>query len=64
MFLFGQLWRFYKLIDISFGIGNKKRAFGTTIFGSYLFCANESYPLVSDSFVGFILKKYQVPQYA
>jgi hypothetical protein len=44
-------------IDVSFGVRNKKRTFGTTISASYLFGADESYQIVSNSFVNFTLKR-------
>lgn len=48
---------FTNSIDVSFGIRNKKRTFGTTISASYLFGADASYQVVSNSFVNFTLKR-------
>jgi len=48
---------FTNYIDVSLGIRNKNRSFGTTISASYLFGADESYQIVSNSFVNFTLKR-------
>jgi hypothetical protein len=48
---------FTNSIDFSFGVRNKKRTFGTTISASYVFGADESYQIVSNSFVNFTLKR-------
>jgi hypothetical protein len=48
---------FTNSIDVSFGVRNKKRTFGTTISASYVFGADESYQIVSNSFVNFTLKR-------
>ena len=44
-------------VDVSAGIRNKKRTLGTTISASYLFGTDESYQIVSNSFVNFTLKR-------
>ena len=46
-------------LDVSLGIRNKKRTLGTNISASYLFGTEESYQLVSSSFVNFTLKRTQ-----
>jgi len=48
---------FTNSFDFSIGIRNKKRTLGTTISASYLFGSDESYQLVSNSFVNFMLKR-------
>jgi hypothetical protein len=48
---------FTNSIDVSFGVRNKKRTFGTTISASYVFGADESYQIVSNNFVNFTLKR-------
>ena len=44
-------------LDISLGLRNKKRTLGTSISASYLFGTEESYQIVSSSFVNFTLKR-------
>ncbi|WP_211290282.1 hypothetical protein [Polaribacter gangjinensis] len=46
---------FTNSIDISLGIRNKKRTLGTTLSGSYIYGTDNSYQLVSNSFVSFNL---------
>ncbi len=46
---------FTNSIDISLGIRNKKRTLGTTLSGSYIFGTDNSFQLVSNSFVSFNL---------
>ncbi|WP_445749477.1 hypothetical protein [Polaribacter sp.] len=46
---------FTNSIDLSLGIRNKKRTLGTTFSGSYIYGADNSYQLVSNSFVSFNL---------
>lgn len=46
---------FTNSIDVSLGIRNKKRTLGTTLSGSYIFGTDNSYQLVSNSFVSFNL---------
>jgi hypothetical protein len=48
---------FTNSIDLSFGVKNKKRNFGTTISASYVFGTDESYQVVSNTFVNFTLKR-------
>ena len=48
---------FTNSIDISLGIRNKKRTLGTTISASYLFGADISYQVISNSYVNFTLKR-------
>jgi len=48
---------FTNSIDLSFGVRNKKRNFGTTISASYVFGTDESYQVVSNTFVNFTLKR-------
>ncbi|WP_439130641.1 hypothetical protein [Polaribacter sp.] len=48
---------FTNSIDINFGIRNKNRTLGTTIAASYLFGSDESYQIVSNSFVNLTLKR-------
>jgi hypothetical protein len=48
---------FTNSLNVSFGIRNKKRTLGTNISASYLFGTDESYQLVSNSFVNFTLKR-------
>ncbi|KGL64199.1 hypothetical protein [Polaribacter sp. Hel1_85] len=48
---------FTNSLDVSLGIRNKKRTLGTNISGSYLFGTEESYQLVSSSFVNLTLKR-------
>lgn len=47
---------FTNSLDISLGIRNKKRTIGTNISAAYLFGTEESYQLISNSFVNFTLK--------
>ncbi|MBG7612183.1 hypothetical protein IU405_07985 [Polaribacter sp. BAL334] len=44
-------------MDVSLGIRNKKRTLGTTLAGSYIFGTDNSYQLVSNSFVSFNLHR-------
>ena len=46
---------FTNSIDVSLGIRNKKRTLGTTLSGSYIFGTDNSYQMVSNSFVSFNL---------
>ncbi|MEE9408656.1 MAG: hypothetical protein V3V28_11350 [Polaribacter sp.] len=48
---------FTNSIDLSLGMRNKKRTLGTNVSASYLFGSDESYQLVSSSFVNLTLKK-------
>ena len=48
---------FTNSLDLSIGIRNKKRTLGSTISASYLFGTDESYQVVSNSYVNFILKR-------
>lgn len=48
---------FTNSIDISFGVRNRKRTLGSTISASYVFGSDESYQLVSNTFVNFTLKR-------
>ena len=48
---------FTNSLDISLGIRNKNRTLGTNISASYLFGTDESYQLVSSSFVNLTLKR-------
>ena len=48
---------FTNSLDVSLGIRNSKRTFGTTISASYLFGTDESYQVVSNSFANFTLKR-------
>ena len=48
---------FTNSIDVSLGIRNKKRTLGTTLAGSYIFGTDNSYQLVSNSFVSFNLHR-------
>ena len=48
---------FTNSIDLSFGIRNKKRTFGTSISASYLFGTENSYQIVSSSFANLTLKR-------
>jgi hypothetical protein len=48
---------FTNSFDISLGIRNKKRTFGTTISASYLFGGDESYQIIANSYVNFTLKR-------
>ncbi|WP_298780470.1 hypothetical protein [uncultured Polaribacter sp.] len=48
---------FTNSIDLSIGIRNVKRIFGSTISGSYLFGTDNSFQIISNSFVNFTLKK-------
>lgn len=50
---------FTNSLDISLGIRNKKRTLGSNISASYLFGTEESYQLVSSSFVNLTLKRTQ-----
>lgn len=53
---------FTNSLDVSLGMRNRKRTLGTTISASYLFGADESYQLVSNSFANFTLSR--TPNYA
>lgn len=44
-------------LDVSLGLRNKKRTLGSCISASYLFGTEESYQLVSSSFMNFTLKR-------
>lgn len=46
---------FTNSLDMSFGIRNKKRTLGTTLAASYIFGTDESYQIVSNSYVNFTL---------
>ncbi|ARV16857.1 hypothetical protein BTO07_07390 [Polaribacter sp. SA4-12] len=46
-------------MDLSLGVRNKKRTLGSNISVSYLFGTEESYQLVSSSFVNLTLKRNQ-----
>jgi len=46
---------FTNSLDFSMGVRNKKRTFGTTISASYIFGTDESYQVVSSSYVNFTL---------
>ena len=48
---------FTNSIDVSLGIRNKKRTLGTTLAGSYIFGTDNSYQLVTNSFVSFNLHR-------
>ena len=48
---------FTNSLDVSLGLRNKKRTLGTSVSASYLFGTEESYQLVSSSFVNFTLKR-------
>ncbi len=48
---------FTNSLDVSVGVRNKKRTLGTSVSASYLFGTEESYQLVSSSFVNFTLKR-------
>lgn len=48
---------FTNSIDVSLGIRNKKRTLGTTLAASYIFGTDESYQIVSNSFVNFTLSR-------
>lgn len=48
---------FTNSLDVSIGIRNNKRTLGSTISASYLFGTDESYQIVSNSFVNFTLKR-------
>lgn len=48
---------FTNSLDVSLGLRNKKRTLGTSFSASYLFGTEESYQLVSSSFVNFTLKR-------
>ena len=48
---------FTNSLDLSLGIRNKKRTIGTTVSASYLFGADESYQIVSNSYLNFTLKR-------
>jgi hypothetical protein len=48
---------FTNSLDFSIGARNKKRTFGTTISASYLFGTDESYQVVSNSYVNFTLRR-------
>jgi hypothetical protein len=48
---------FTNSIDVSFGVRDKNRDFGTTISASYVFGTDESYQLASNTFVNFTLKR-------
>ena len=46
---------FTNSLDISLGVRNKKRTLGATISASYLFGTDESYQVISNSYVNFTL---------
>lgn len=48
---------FTNSIDVSLGIRNKKRTLGTTLAASYIFGTDESYQIVSNSFVNFTFSR-------
>jgi hypothetical protein len=48
---------FTNSVDLSVGIRNNKRSLGTTISASYLFGTDNSFQIVSNSFVNFTLKR-------
>ena len=48
---------FTNSLDVSLGIRNEKRTFGSTISASYLFGSDESYQIVSNTFFSFLLKR-------
>ena len=48
---------FTNSLDLSLGIRNKKRTIGTTVSASYLFGADESSQIVSNSYLNFTLKR-------
>lgn len=48
---------FTNSLDINLGLRNKKRSIGTSVTASYLFGTEESFQLVSSSFVNFTLKR-------
>ena len=48
---------FTNSFDVSFGIRNKKRTLGSTIAASYIFGTDNSYQIVSNSYVNFTLKR-------
>ena len=48
---------FTNSLDFSISVRNKKRTFGTTISASYLFGIDESYQVVSYSYVNFTLRR-------
>ena len=48
---------FTNSLDLSLGIRNKKRTIGTTVSASYLFGSDESYQVVSSSYLNFTLKR-------
>ena len=48
---------FTNSVDLSVGIRNNKRSLGTTISASYLFGTDNSFQIVSSSFVNFTLKR-------
>ena len=48
---------FTNSLDFSISVRNKKRTFGTTISASYLFGIDESYQVVSNSYVNFTLTR-------
>ncbi|WP_232457102.1 hypothetical protein [Polaribacter sp. SA4-12] len=50
---------FTNSLDLSLGVRNKKRTLGSNISVSYLFGTEESYQLVSSSFVNLTLKRNQ-----
>ena len=48
---------FTNSFDVSLGIRNKTRTFGSTIAASYIFGTDNSYQIVSNSYVNFTLKR-------
>lgn len=48
---------FTNSLDITLGIRNKKRTLGTTLAASYIFGTDESYQIVSNSFMNFTLSR-------
>ena len=48
---------FTNSVDLSLGIRNNKRSLGTTISASYLFGTDNSFQIISNSFVNFTLKR-------
>jgi hypothetical protein len=48
---------FTNSLTLSLGVRNKKRTLGTTVSASYLFGSDESYQIVSNSYLNFTLKR-------
>ena len=48
---------FTNSLTLSLGVRNKKRTVGTTVSASYLFGSDESYQIVSNSYLNFTLKR-------